>query len=114
MMTKSRVGLAAVLLLAGFGLIVLSGPSKAEVGKDLPTTVKGIAVEIKKGNDAGAKKMATAAAKGIDEISDLMHMYRPTDKGGLGIEAMLKKATPKNAEEAANLTLAMAELTLAK
>jgi hypothetical protein len=114
MNTKSRIGLAVVLAMTGFGLIVLSGPSQAEVGEDLPKVVKKIAAELKKGNDAGAKKMAVAAARKIDEISELMHMYRPEDKDGLGLEAALKNATPKNAEELGNLTRAMAELTLAK
>jgi hypothetical protein len=42
---------------------------------------------IKKGDDAAAKKMAAALAKGIgeDELGDLMHMFKPRIKGGLGV-----------------------------
>jgi hypothetical protein len=114
MMTKSRIGLAAVLTVAGFGLIVLSARSYAEAGDDLAKKVKAIAAQIEKGNDADAKKSAKEAAKKIDEMSDLMGMYRTEEKGGIGIEAGLKKATLKDAKELANLTRAMAELTLAK
>jgi hypothetical protein len=116
MTTQSHIGLAAVLTLTAFSLIVLSGSSQAEVGgDDLTKVVKDIAAELKKGNDGVAKKKAKAAARKIDMMPDLMAMYRPADKGGLDLQELLKKgATPKNAEELGNLTRAMAELTLAK
>jgi cytochrome c556 len=114
MMTKSRIGLAAVLSVAGLGLIVLSARSEAIAGDDLAKKVKAIAALIEKGKDADAKKSAQTAAKKIDEMSELMGMYRGEDKGGIGIEPGLKKATLKDAKELANLTRAMAELTRAK
>ncbi|MBI3821745.1 MAG: hypothetical protein HY289_03590 [Planctomycetes bacterium] len=118
MTMKTRLLLAGIAL-AGIAAFILSaGPSQASfLGDDLPAVVKKIAGEIKKGNAAEAKKLSAATVKNnklIDEMSDLMHMYRPTDKGGLGIENDLKKANAKNAEEVANLVRAMAELTAAK
>jgi hypothetical protein len=118
MTTKARIWLAGITLVAGFGLIYVSTPTQAAAqAKDLPSAVKDIAAEIKNGKADAAKKLAAATAKNvklIDEISDLMHMYRPSSKGGLEIENNLKKATVKNAVELGNLVNAMAELTIAK
>jgi hypothetical protein len=117
MTTKVRIWIAGITLLAMFALIYLSGPSYAHGQDDLAQTVKKIAVAINKGDNDGAKKLAAATAKNaklIDEISDLMHMYRPKDKGGLGIEKALKNPAPTDAQELGNLVNAMAELTLAK
>ena len=69
-------------------LVCLSGPSYATGEKDLKVTVKKIADAIKKGDAAGAKKLATAAVKDkdlVDEMSDIMHMFRPRNKGGMGV-----------------------------
>lgn len=117
MTTKTRIGIAGIALVAAFGLIYVSQATSAEGGDDLGKIVKDIAKSIKKGDNDAAKKLAAATAKNpklIDEIPDLMHMYRPSDKGGLNIENDLKKATAKNADELANLVRAMAELTIAK
>ena len=84
MTTKVRMMIAGTALAAVFGLLSMSAPSHAG-GKDLKATVMKIADAIKKGDDAGAKKMAKDAAKGIEDISDLMHLFRPRNKGGLGV-----------------------------
>jgi hypothetical protein len=114
MMNKSRIALAAVLTMTGFGMIALAGSTKTSYGDDLAKDIKKIAAEFKNGKEDSAKKMAKAAAEKVDELSEIMHLYRPTDKDGLGIEGSLKKATPKDAVELANLTRAMAAVTLAK
>jgi hypothetical protein len=117
MTTKFRIGIAGITLAAMAGLIYISAPSHAAQGEDLPATVKKIASEFKNNKADNAKKLAADTVKNpklIEEISDLMHMYRPTDKGGLGIENDLKKVTVKNAAELGNLVHAMAELTVAK
>lgn len=117
MTTKIRIGIAGIALALGFGLIYVSQATSAEGGDDLGKVVKEIAKSIKGNDAAGAKKLAEKTAKNpklIEEIPDLMHMYRPTDKGGLNIENDLKKVTAKNASELGHLVLAMGELTLAK
>ncbi|MSQ94398.1 MAG: hypothetical protein EXR98_07560 [Gemmataceae bacterium] len=117
MTTKTRIWLAGITLTAIFALLQASADSYAQGGDELPAVVKKIAAALKKGDADAAKKLTTATAKNvklIDEISDLMHMYRPVDKGGLGIESSLKKATAKNAEDLANLVRAMADLSIAK
>ena len=137
MTKKVRLGIAGVLLVATIGLVSMSGPSYAGGDKDLAETVKKIGATIGKGDATGATKAATTAAKKIEETSDLMHLYRPRSKGGLGwgskagtnpatdglekkIEE-LKKAVPAtffkdkaNNEEAINWMGALVELTLAK
>jgi hypothetical protein len=112
-----RAPLFAMTLTALLGLTYISTSASSEGGDELPAVVKKIAASIKKGDVDGARKLAKATAanpKLIEEIPDLMHMYRPTDKGGLGIEKALKKTTAKEADELGNQVIAMAELTLAK
>lgn len=115
-------------------------PAKEEplptVSKDLQTNVKNIANLLKRGKAEEARKLARAAAPYVEEVADLMHLYRPRKKGGLGwgpvvqtnptdgIEARLKifaKAIPAaaakqptNNEMAGYWIAAMAEITLAK
>src|SRR5262249_2982719 len=114
MTTKTRVCIAGITIFGGLGLICNSqaaaGGSRAELAKK----VKGIPRNNKNGKRDDAKKQATATAKKIEELGDLMHMFRPTDKGGLGIENDLKKPAGKDPVELANLTRAMAELITAK
>ena len=85
MTTKVRMCVAGITLAAVFGLISMSGPSFAQGKKEVDVAVKEIADELKKGNKAAAKKMADDAAKNLDEISDMMHLFRPRNKGGLGV-----------------------------
>jgi hypothetical protein len=114
MTTTVRLWIAGVAFTAALCLVYVASPAYALGDKDLQKTVKDIAAAFKKGNAEEATKMAVKSAKGIAEVADLMEMYRPVNKGGLGLENNLKKPTVKNAEELGNLAAAMAELTLAK
>lgn len=117
MRTKIRCWIIGTTLAAGIGLVYWCGPVQAGDPKDLPSVVKDIAKSLKAGNLDAAKKVAAATVENrklIDETSDLMHIFRPTDKGGLGIEKELKKPNVKDAERLGNLSAAMAELILAK
>ena len=62
-------------------------------------SVKAIADLIKSGKTDDAKKAAAKAAKGIEDLPDLMDMFKSVAKGGLDIENDLKKADPKKAAE---------------
>lgn len=88
MTTKVRMCIAGITLAAVFGLISMSGPSFAQGKKEVDVAVKEIADELKKGDKAKAKKLADQAAKNLDEISDMMHLFRPRNKGGLGVGPM--------------------------
>jgi hypothetical protein len=86
MTTKVRIWVASAMLAAMLGLAFVSSPSAAQgKKKEVDVAVKEIADELKKGNKAAAKKMADDAAKNLDEISDMMHLFRPRNKGGLGV-----------------------------
>jgi hypothetical protein len=86
MTTQFRTWIAGLMLAAVFGLIFISGPSAAQgKKKEVDVAVKEIAEELKKGNKAAAKKLADETAKNLDEISDMMHLFRPRNKGGLGV-----------------------------
>ena len=85
MTTKIRIWVAGFTLAAVAGLIGMSEASYVEGDKDLKSTVAKIADALKAGDKDLAKKLAVAAAKNIDEIGDVMHMFRPREKGGMGI-----------------------------
>ena len=51
----------------------------------MAASIKKIAAALKKGDKTEAKKLAAAAAKKVDDIEALMHMFKPRSKGGLGI-----------------------------
>ena len=112
MSTKIRLWFTGVTLVATFGLVYTSVAFSEQGGGDLPKTVKNIAEAFKNGDGDGAKKQAVAAAKKIDDVADLMEMFKP--KTGLNLQNLLKKPTVKNAQELGNLGAAMAELILAK
>ncbi len=137
MKMKVQLWLAGAMLAAVGGMVYLTNPSYAGGEKDPTAAVKKIADAIKAGKAADAKKIAEASAKHIEEVSDLMHLYRPRNKGGLGwggkaganpatdgLEKKIQefaKAVPANVAgqteanlEAAHWLAALSELTLAK
>ena len=137
MTMQVRLWLATATFAAGLGLVSVSASAVVQGDKEHQEIVKKIADEVKKGNAAGAKKIAEAGAKKFDEVADLMHLYRPRNKGGMGwgstaganpatdgLEKKIQefaKAVPANVAaqvannvEAANWMAALADLTLAK
>ena len=133
MTTVFRLWITGISVAAVCGLVPSSDGFQADKKRDLQIIVKRIAAEIKNGNADEAKKMALAAAKDIDEVADLMRLYRNREKGGLGWGSMpgdnpqrdgidlwlrdLARDRPakygKNDEEAAYWIAAMAEITSA-
>src|SRR5687767_13005614 len=89
MATKVRIWIAGITLVMVLSLISLSGQTEAAQGeKDLKVVVQKIGDAIKKGDRETAKKIAAAAVKNkdlVEEMSDIMHMFRPRNKGGMGI-----------------------------
>lgn len=86
MTTKSRIAITAATLAMFFALIAGTGPSYGN-GKKKPVdaAVKEIAAELKKGNKDKAKQLAEAAAKNIEDIPEMMHLFKPRNKEGLGV-----------------------------
>ncbi len=97
MTTKVRMMIAGVTLVAVFALVSMSGPSYAGGGKDLKSAVAKVAEAIKKGDNDGAAKLAKDTAKGIEDIGDLMHLFKPRTKQGLGVGS--KKVVSNDAKD---------------
>lgn len=86
MTTKLRLTLASVLLAAALGLICASTAMSGGADKSVVDAITKIAEAAEKGDDAAAKKLAMKASsmKEIEDNSDLMHLFKPRNKGGLG------------------------------
>jgi len=86
MTAKLRLFIASTVLAAVVGLVFLSGPSQAAGDNEkIKAHVHKIADLIKKKDDKGAAKLAVEANKSIDELSELMKMFKTRNKEGLGI-----------------------------
>lgn len=118
MTSKLHRWLVASMIAAALGLAYTSSPSQANQPNAIEKSIKEIAGEFAKGKEEAARKLAIACAKKIDDLPDLMEMFKPEKKGGLGIEAKLKGlekvANAKIAAEVSPLSAAMAEVILAK
>ncbi len=136
-MMQVRVWLAGVLFVAAFG--VVSAASYSFVLGDTPeqAAVKMVADAVKSGKADVIKKAVADADKKFADPSELMHMYRPRNKAGMGwgpnagknpaadglekkIQEFAKGVPPNIANDVANNVeagrwmTALAELTLAK
>ncbi len=101
MTTKIRLWFACATLVAVLGYVSFAGTSNAGDAKDIKGSIAKIAELIQKGDDAGAKKSAAALAKGTEEIGDIMHMFRPRSKGGMGFGKTAGTNPAKDGLEAA-------------
>jgi len=94
-------GISCVLM----SLCLLLGPntSRAAIEDNVKEALDKIADALEKGDNATAKKEATALAKKIDELNDVMHAFKPRNakKGVKGIGWGSKKGvvTPDAIEQ---------------
>jgi hypothetical protein len=85
MSTKARIWLAGLGLFAlSMGLFVVGRTSAGEEAA-IKAAVTKIAAAIEKGDNASAKALATALAKKVDEIDDVMNVFKPRTKKGFGV-----------------------------
>ncbi|HZZ81960.1 MAG TPA: hypothetical protein VFE62_25905 [Gemmataceae bacterium] len=106
MLNRMIAGLAASLFVAGL--------SFAQPDPMIEKAVNDVAGEFKAGKETDARKKAVAAAKKIAEPAELMRLFGPPKKMGLGLGAKLMNLPKaKAAEDLGNTTAAMAELTRA-
>ncbi len=84
MATKVRMWLAILTLAAVLIFVSLSGPTQAAGDKDMRPDVLKIAGMYKSGKAADAETAAIKIAKAFEETSDLMHLFRARNKGGIG------------------------------
>jgi soluble cytochrome b562 len=97
MSKQARVWLAGVVVFAfGLGLLL------AGFGRAGDVDVKGDIIKIAKAlekNDKGiAKKNVEALAKGIDDVYDMMWLFKPRAKKGLGVGPKPGAVTPDGIE----------------
>ena len=72
---------AGVLALAGMAFIL----GQADAGGGKGDGVVKIAAMLKKGDTAGAKAAAADYAKKNSDVEELMHLFKPAAKGGIGV-----------------------------
>src|SRR5687768_364908 len=74
---------SAFLALGGW--VLLSGQGTAGEGKELKDSLLKIAELHKKGDKDGAAKQAQALAKKMEELHEMMELFKKRDKGGFGV-----------------------------
>ena len=92
------VGSAGIALLALAGWVYLAGTGTAGQAAGLKDGVLKIADAIKKSDQAGADKQAAALAKKIEDLADLMELFKKRDKGGIGVGSKTGVAVPDGIE----------------
>jgi len=85
--------------LAVLGLLfIIAGPGSAGGEAELAGKVNKIADAFQKGDAAGAKAQASALAKAT-ELEDVMHLFRPRKKKGIGVGDKAGAITPDGIEQ---------------
>jgi hypothetical protein len=82
MTMQVRMWLTALSFFAVIGLVSGSAVLLQDTAEQ--TAIKKLSEVVKKGNADDTKKAVAEAAKKFAEPSELMHMYRPRKKGGMG------------------------------
>jgi len=74
--------------LVAAGIFISTGSSRADIEPANAAALAKIAEALEKGDADKAKQMATALAKKLDELNDVMHGFKPRPKGvGVGTKA---------------------------
>ncbi|MBI3822302.1 MAG: hypothetical protein HY289_06440, partial [Planctomycetes bacterium] len=88
MTTRFRIGIAAVTVMMSLALLACSDSSFGKDKKDnkpVDVAVKEIAAALKKGEKDKAKQLAEAAAKNLEDIPGMMHLFKTRKMEGLGV-----------------------------
>jgi hypothetical protein len=90
---------SAGITLLGLGLwAVLAGRGSADDSAALKDGVLKIANGIKKGDTVTADAMAAKLAKKVDDLGDLMELFKKRDKGGIGAGSKAGAVIPDGIE----------------
>ena len=89
---------AGIAILAASAWVVVAGPGSAGQANTLKDGVLKIAAAVKKGDTASADVQAAALAKKVDDLDDLMHLFKKRDKGGIGLGAKAGSVMPDGIE----------------
>jgi cytochrome c556 len=96
-MNRTRVWLAGLGLLALGLLFTIAGRVTGGEEK-IKKSVLEIAAAIEKGNSAAAISKAKALAKSVEDIEDVMAVFKLREKGGLGVGAKANAIVPDGVE----------------
>jgi IMP dehydrogenase/GMP reductase len=89
---------AGIAILAMSAWVILAGQGSAGQANALKDSVLKIAAAIKMGDTAGAEMQATALAKKIEDLGDLMDLFKKRDKGGIGVGSKAGVVVPDGIE----------------
>ena len=85
MSRRTRVcGMLIVMCALSVGLYVAPAGHAGDA-KKLAAEVNKIADMLEKGDKAGAEKAATALAKKLEDVIEVMDLFKPRNKGGIGV-----------------------------
>ncbi len=73
----------ALLVMAGWVFLASSGSAGEAAG--LKDGVLKIAASVQKGDTAAAQSQAAVLAKKVEDLADLMELFKKRDKGGIGV-----------------------------
>lgn len=91
------VVLGASLSALALGIWLVPALYAGEENKYKSTVLK-IAAEIKKGNKDAAATQAAALAKKIEDLEEIMELFKKRDEGGLGVGSKPKTVLPDGIE----------------
>jgi hypothetical protein len=92
------MGSAAIALLVMAGWVYVAGSGSAGEASPLKGGVLKIAAAIQKGDMASADTQALALAKKVEDLGDLMELFKKRDKGGIGVGLKKGVAVPDGIE----------------
>jgi len=100
-MRQARLWLAGAALLGLGWVIIQTNSSRAGEDKAAKDGILKIAKALQKGDSAEATKLAAALAKKLDPdegLHDVMHLFKPRSKKGLGVGAKPGEILPDGIE----------------
>ena len=93
-MNKLCIWSAAIAMLVTAGWVYLAAPGSAGEAAGHKEGVLKIAASLQKGDTAGADAQAVALAKKVEDLADLMELFKKRDKGGIGVGLKKGVANP--------------------
>lgn len=85
MSARTRLWLCTLGVLSVAVCLRLASESTAGGDAGTKAAIQKIAAAIEKGDEAGAKKQAQALAKKVDDVEEVMNVFRPRTKKGIGV-----------------------------
>jgi hypothetical protein len=98
-MTTLTRAVGGVAVLAVGGLLLLGDRGRAGDDKAARDAVLKIADAFEKGDIEAAKKSAAAVAKKIEDLGEVMDLFKPRTKKGIGVGDKAGVATPDGIED---------------